>query len=154
MLRRFKKVLGIEGARIELSVKDSYPKASLKIEGQISISSLSDQFINSITIKLLEKYKRGRKKNVLIDEYVIGELVLDQKIKISKNEEQLIDFTLEFVDGESPMDFLAKKNFFYRGIVKAAKFAKGVSSSYRIEATADVKGTKLDPVDTKTVILN
>jgi len=49
------------------------------------------------------------------------------------------------------MDFLEKKNFFYKGVVKAAKFFKGVKSSYRLEATADVKGTKLDPVDSKTL---
>jgi sporulation-control protein spo0M len=153
MLKRFKKVLGIEGARIELLVDERYAKSSLKIKGKINITSLSGQVINSIHIKLLEKYKRGRKKNILIDEYVIGELILPERIEIAKDEMKEIDFTLEFIDGESPMDFLEKKNFFYKGIVKAAKFVKGVNSTYRVEATADVKGTKLDPVDSKPIKL-
>jgi len=150
MLKRFKKVLGIEGVKIELLLEEKYAKSG-KLKGRAKLTSLSDQKVISVDLKLVEKYKRGRKKSQLIDEYSIGALKLDGPIQIAKDEEKIIEFELDYKLGESPMDFLEKKNFFYKGVVKAAKLLKGVKSTYRIEATANVKGTKLDPIDSKEI---
>ncbi len=150
MLSRFKKVLGIEGVKIKLLLEEEYSNTGT-LEGQISLTSLSDQTVKEVSIKLIEKYKRGRKDKQLIDEYPIGQLTLKGPVRISKDEEKILDFSLEYKLGESPMDFLEQKNFFYKGVVKAAKLLKGVKSTYRVEATADVRGTKLDPVDTQVI---
>ena len=150
MLSRFKKVLGIEGVKVELLLDEEYRNTGT-LTGQVLLTSLSDQTVKSISIKLVEKYKRGRKEAQLIDEYPIGQLKLNGPVKIKKDEEKVLDFELSYKLGESPMDFLEQKNFFYKGVVKAAKFLKGVKSTYRIEATADVKGTKLHPADSQVV---
>ncbi len=150
MLKRFKKVLGIEGVKVELVLDEKYKNTGL-LQGQIKLTSLSDQTVKDVTIKLIEKYKRGRKKAQLIDEYPIGKLILEGPIKIAKDEERILDFELDYKLGESPMDFLERKNFFYKGVVKAAKLLKGVKSTYRIEAQADVRGTKFDPSDSKEI---
>ena len=43
--------------------------------------------IENITLKMVEKYSRGRGDNQLINEYPMGELTMNNKINIGKNEE-------------------------------------------------------------------
>jgi hypothetical protein len=49
------------------------------------------------------------------------------------------------------MDVFGDRNAVFKGVASAAKFVKGVKSVYRIEAEAEVKGTALNPFDTKEV---
>ena len=147
MLKRFKKVLGIEGLKISVFVHPIDVKFPETINGSIELNTLTDVIVQNIEIKLIEKYERGRKDNKLIDEMVIGQTVLKGKLKLKKDERKNVDFELKYTMSESPMDALEKENLFYKGFVKLAKLAKGVKSSHRIEATAKVKGTVLDAVD-------
>ena len=43
------------------------------------------------------------------------------------------------------MDEIEDKNIILGGIIKAAKWASGVNSTFRVEGTAKVEGVALDP---------
>jgi len=51
------------------------------------------------------------------------------------------------------IDRFSDQNFLFKGVASAAKLLKGVHSVYRIEAEAEVKGTALNPFDTKEITL-
>ena len=70
MFKKIKNLLGIEGVKIELSCPSELPKTTESIKGKIKLSSKSIQIVEGITIKLIEKYKRGRKESALINEYL------------------------------------------------------------------------------------
>jgi hypothetical protein len=154
MFGSLKKKLGIEGVKIELILIPNIVKSSRTVTGHIKLTSLSDDhLINSINIKLIEKYTRGRGNDRLINEYTLGEITLNEKINISKNDMIEIPFTLQFILGTSEMDKLADKNFLTKGIVSTLKKISGVHSSYSVIAEAAVEGTKLHPMDKKGVEL-
>ncbi len=153
MFGRVKKWLGIEGVKVELDLQEEYSKSEGMIEGKIRFFSQNTQTVELIRIKILERYSRGKEDEQLIDEYDMGQIYLDDPIEIPANEPIEIDFGLPFKLVKSEMDELEEKNILAGGLVKAAKWFRGVKSEYRIEATVKVKGTALDPFDRQTVNL-
>ena len=111
------------------------------------VAALSGLYFGS----LLES--RAKKENQLIDEYLLGDIHLEQKIKVPANETIEIDFSLPFQLMQSEMDEYEDSNIVFGGLVKAAKWFSSVKSTYRIEATAKVKGVALDPFNKKMVEL-
>jgi hypothetical protein len=154
MFGTVKKILGIEGVKLELVIPSEVSKNQKTIEGIIKLTSLSDKnVVDSIHLNFIEKYSRGRGESKLINEYNLGDLVLTQAITISKNDIIEIPFTLRFITGKSEMDKMADNNFLVRGLVSLAKKASAVSSVYTLMAEASVKGTTLSPFDKKVVIM-
>ena len=145
MFGKVKKILGIEGVKIEIITDPSLNLSSEVKEGVIKLTTKTASNIESIHIRLIEKYSRGRAEDKLIDEYVLGETILDEKMSIATDEIIEVPFTLEFVNARSEMDKMSDGNFLLRGPVKLAKWIKKVSSMYRLEAHAHVEGTKLQP---------
>lgn len=153
MLGKLKNILGIEGVKISLVLDDPIMKEEEAVFGYIILSSLSDQTIQSIELKFIERYHRGRKENKLIDEYELGSMIISDTYHISKGEEIKIPFTLPFNHVQSEMDMIGDSNFISKGIVFIAKSLKGVKSEYRLTAKANIKGTTLHPIAKKMVIL-
>ncbi len=153
MLGKLKNILGIEGVKINLLLDDPIMRSEEAIFGDIVLSSLSSQVIQSIELKFIERYHRGRKENKLIDEYELGAMIISDTYHIVKGEEIKIPFTLPYVHVQSEMDKIADTNFISKGIVFVAKSLKGVKSEYRLIAKAKIKGTTLDPIVKKMVIL-
>lgn len=153
MFGKIKKALGIEGVKLQVILPENTAKSSGKVDGHIRFFSQSAQTITAVKVKLVERYSRGKKDDKLIDEYQLGEIYLDQKIKVPANETIEIDFSLPFELMQSEMDQLENSNIVFGGLVKAAKWWSAVQSEYRIEAVAKVKGVALDPFDRKTVNL-
>ena len=73
MFGKVKKILGIEGVKVEVFCDDKISLKSEIIEGEIKLKTKTDSTIEAIHIKLIEKYSRGRNDDKLIDEYVLGE---------------------------------------------------------------------------------
>lgn len=139
-------MLGIEGVKMELLLpEDIYLKDEL-IQGQLRLTSQSNQTVESIEIKIVEKYKRGRGEAKLIDEYLLGSIEMDTHLELDKDEVKLIDFKLPFTKMKSEMDQLEDSNILTGLLVKVAKKLKDVKSTFRIEAKANIKNTKLGPV--------
>ncbi len=151
MLRKVKNWLGIEGVRIEILTAEK--TASNPIKGVLRLHSKSPQFVKEVELKLVEKYVRGRRKNKRIDEYILGEAVVDCQRKIEAEETVDIPFELPYKKMLSPIQDFASKNFLYAGIGKLAEFTKGVKVYHRIEAGADIKGNAVKPLSTIDIIL-
>lgn len=151
MLKKFKDILGIEGVKVEIVCPEVIPNGVDKIDGVLKLTTVREQTVKGIQVKLIEKYARGRKDKRLIDEYVLGEFSSAQKITVLPDEEKLIDFSIEFTRAKSAMDKLQEDNLIYKGIVSLAKLVKKVKSSHRLEGSALVKGTKLNPTVTKEI---
>lgn len=154
MFGAVKKILGIEGVKLEIIVADKISKEAGIISGVIKLSSLSDNNqLENITLTMVEKYYRGRGDNQLINEYPMGELIKKERITLSKNDIVEIPFEMEFIYVESEMDKMAKNNFFTKGLVKLAKKARNVKSEYTLRGEAKIKGTTLNPFDVKLLNL-
>ncbi|NNF36125.1 MAG: sporulation protein [Saprospiraceae bacterium] len=145
MFGKVKKILGIEGVKIEIVTDEVLHLPSEVKEGVIKLTTKTPSTIESIHIRLVEKYSRGRAEDKLIDEYVLGDTILDEVLTIASDEIIEVPFILEFVNARSEMDQMAASNILLRGPVKIAKWIKKVSSMYRLEANAHVQGTKLQP---------
>jgi hypothetical protein len=100
---------------------------------------------------MIEKYKRGRGKNKLIDEYELGAIDLEQDIDVPADTVIEVEFSLPFNLVKSGMESFGDKNFIFRGMAGAASLIKGAKSDYRVIAEAEVKGTVLDPFDSKAI---
>ena len=154
MFGKVKKILGIEGVKLEIIVPDKVSREAGIVTGAVKLTSLSDNnLIESIQLKLVEKYSRGRGESKLINEYIMGTLLKKENITISKNDILEIPFELEFVYIKSEMDKMGESNFIARGLVGLAKKARGVHSDYKLIAEANIKGTTLHPFDSKPINL-
>jgi len=153
MFGKVKKWLGIEGAKMELILPEEIFESAGSVTGKVRFRSMNEQKVIRVNLKLIEKYSRGRKKSKLVDEYVLGEIELTNAFVIPANDPVEIDFSIPFKIVKSEMDEMQDKNIFAAGLVKAAKWASGVSSNYRVEAKAKVEGVALDPFVEKTLVL-
>ena len=153
MFGKVKKWLGIEGAKLELILPEEIFESAGSVTGKVRFRSMNEQKVVSIKLKLVEKYSRGRRKSKLVDEYILGEIELTDTFMIPVNEFVEIDFSIPFNIVKSEMDEMQGKNIFAAGLVKAAKWASGVNSIYRVEAKAKVEGVALDPYAEGDVVL-
>lgn len=154
MFGKVKKILGIEGVKLELIIPEKVNRETGFVSGILKFTSLSDHNrIENIHLKMIEKYSRGRGNSKLINEYTMGELVLREQIDISKNDIIEVPFELEFVFTKSEMDKIQDNNFIASGLVKLAKKIRGVHSEFTVRAEANVKGTTLNPFDVKPIQL-
>lgn len=151
MLRKIKDYLGIEGVKIELQLEEQYKLSDRAVSGKVRFTSQTEKTVESLHLKLIEKYRRGRGDSALIDEYLLGSIDLDLDLKIEAGGSKSYDFTLAFELMKSEMDQMEDANFFLKPFVKLAKSLKKVKSEYRLEASAKIQGTKLDPIDKREI---
>lgn len=153
MLGQIKKMLGIEGVKIFAEVDEPVDLNNGNLKGKIKLITLTDSEVAWIRLRFIEKYTRGRKEGKLIDEYTIGELLLNDTFMLKKDEVIEIPFELPLKNYQSEMDKLQSRNFLASGLVRLAKRIKGVKSEYRLEAEAGVAGTKLSPMFIKEILV-
>jgi hypothetical protein len=151
MFGKVKKWLGIEGVKLELELPEMAFEELGAVSGQIVFRSKHAQTVTSIRVVMIERYTRGRGKEKLIDEYLLGEINLDKRIEVPAEEPIAVDFTLPFEMVKAPIDEFASRNFINKGIAKLAKTFRNTKSEYRIEAEAKVEGTALNPFDRKII---
>jgi hypothetical protein len=150
---KIKDVLGIEGLRVDILTDEQVSKRDEAIEGQLLFHTKSDKIIQTITLNLIEKYKRGRKEEQMIDEYTLSTLTLDVNVKVTEEQPAKLDFSLPINLLQSEMDRLADKNFIAKNLVRVAKKIKQVQSDYRLEAIVEVEGSPLNTVSKRPIIL-
>jgi hypothetical protein len=151
MFGKVKKWLGIEGVKVELMLPEMAFEEVGAVSGQLVFHSKNQQVVKSVNLKMIEKYSRGRGQEKLVDEYLLGEITLQQRIEVPADEPIAVDFTLPFQLQKSNVDEFGEKNFLTGSLVSLAKKLRAVDSVFRIEAEADVEGTALNPFDRKTV---
>lgn len=151
MFGKVKKWLGIEGVKLELILPEELASDSGKLNGSIRFTSLNDQTITYIKVVMVEKFSRGKGEDKLIDEYELGNIELKKEINVPAGKSVDIDFVMPFSQMKSEMDEIQDKNIFFGGIVKTAKWFRGVKSEFRVMAEATVSGVALNPFDKKTI---
>ena len=153
MLGKVKKWFGIEGLKIAVNTEESYKREDKVVDGIILLQAKSDELVQNIRIKLIEKYARGRGQSRLIDEYMMADESLTKEYIVQGETTLEIPFSIKYNEMISQMDRLERRNFFYGGFIKAAKFFKKAKSTYRLEIEASVKGTKFSPFVSQDIIL-
>lgn len=151
MFGKVKKWLGIEGVKVELILPEMVFEQVGAVSGQLIFHSKNTQVVRSIRLKMVEKYSRGRGHEKLVDEYQLGEIIMNKRIEVPAEEPLAVDFTLPFKLNKSNVDEFGDKNFLTGGLVSIAKKLQAVNSEFRIEVEADVEGTALNPFDKKVV---
>jgi len=119
-----------------------------KISGSIRLTSQSDQLIERIYLRMIEKYRRGRGDALLINEYILGEKSIELEKAIQGGSTEDVSFTMSFDQIKSEMDTIQDESIVGKPFVWLAKKLKNVKSEYRLEASADINGTRLKPIDT------
>lgn len=150
MLGKVKNWLGIEGVKMEIETPDRIRLRDGVLKGAILFQSMNERKVTRVRFKLVEKYSRGRGKNKLINEYVLGEMEVNKELEIKTNGILRMDFKLLFTPKISEMDQLGQ-NILLKGPVALAKMIKGANSSYRLEVEAKVPGTALHPFAKKEI---
>lgn len=152
IIKKVKDWLGIEGVKIALTVPETFKLSDQKVDGVYAISSQSDQYLETVTISLKEKYSRGRRKSKLIDEYVLGQMTIAINEPITKDQVVTKEFTIEFDQLTSGIEKWGSRNILYGGLVGVMKVIKNAKSSYTLLAEVSVKGNKLKPYDTVIIV--
>lgn len=132
-------------------MNDEVDRKADKIEGSLLFYSKRKQIVESVNIKLIERYTRGRRKNKLIDEYILGEMDYDKRIEVPEEQFIELEFAMPFEVLKSDMDKLSDWSFLTRGFVEVAKKVKNARSDFRIEVSAEVKGTAIPPLVKKVI---
>lgn len=151
MFGKVKKWLGIEGVKVELLLPEMAFEQVGAVSGKLIFHSKNQQVVRMVRLNMVEKYSRGRGQDKLVDEYLLGEITLNQRIEVPADEPISVDFTIPFQLNRSKVDEFGNRNFLTGGLVSLAKKLQGVNSEYRIEAEADVEGTALNPFDRKMI---
>jgi hypothetical protein len=145
MLNKVKNWFGIEGVKMDIVLPEKINAADGLFSGILVFNSMTEQEVLNVSIKMIERYGRGRGSERLVDEYVLGEYFIDKSLVISPNVATECSFAFSFTYVPSPIEEFAKKNFLFKGLAGIAKKSNKVNSEFRIEAEAKVKGTALNP---------
>jgi hypothetical protein len=151
MFGKMKQWFGIEGVKLELLLPEAVDKSLGEIEGQLRFTSMTDQQVSSAAVRLVERYSRGRGKEKLVDEYMLGEITLHRPVEVPANAEVFVRFKLPFALATSEIDEMGARNILLKGVAGIAKSLRAVKSEYRVEAEAKVQGTRLHPIDKKPI---
>ncbi len=149
MLAKVKQWFGIEGVKVTLLLPETLSAREGVLAGQLRFQSMHPQTVTRVHVALYEKYSRGRGQEKRIDEYLLGETIWTGNLDVPANEPIEMDFSLHFDLLRSEFDTFGERNLLFQGIANAAKALHAVHSEYRVEASASVKGTALDPFDIK-----
>jgi len=153
MLGKVKKWLGIEGVKLELILPEEIDASQGIIQGRVQFYSMHPQRVTFIKVVLIERYTGGRGKDRLSDEYELGAIEMEKVIDIPAHEPVEIDFTLPFNLVKSDVDEFGDRNLLFGGLARVARALNSVSSEFRLEAEARVKGTALHPFDREAIKL-
>lgn len=146
MLGKMKKWLGIEGVKLELALPDKFSPNQGTVEGKVRLYSKNAQTVTGLRLVLVEKYSRGRDEEQLVDEYMLGELIISKVIEVPEEGEIIeVPFSLAFEPMQSDVDAFANRNILFRGLGWLARKTRNAESEYRVEAEAQVKGVGLNP---------
>lgn len=145
MIGRVKNWLGIEGLKVALDVPEVASLRGQLVKGKVQLHSRKKETVDKITIQLIERYRRGRKKDKLINEYVLATLVWEKPLEIPAGQVVEIPFRLEFERYNSPLDDFSDKNWIFKKMAGAVRLAENAHSDFRVEVTARAKSIALDP---------
>ncbi len=154
MIGNIKNWLGIEGLKIEIDMPEEWNTEDQKIGGKLFLFSKRVQHITGLKMKLIERYTRGRGKNKLVTDYVLGEQAVALDMEIQPEQIYEINFDLPFSILQSDVDRMEDWNMLTKYMVNLAKQVKNAHSTYWLEVSAQVDGAAMDPFAKKILLID
>ena len=145
MFSRIKNMFGIDGVKMSIEAPGTLDLTKKELNFNLIVTSKSDLVLDHVTIKLIEKYRRGWGDSKLITEYTLHESFEELDMLISSEDKLVAPLTIKFDYQTSQIERMGK-NRFLRPFVRAALTAKRVRSKFRIEVSAKVKGVRMNPL--------
>ena len=96
MLNKVKNWFGIEGVKMDILLPDDIRSVDGLFSGILVFNSITTQEIVNVNIKMVERYGRGRGPERLVNEYILGDLVIDKSIIIEANVETKLSLAFSF----------------------------------------------------------
>ena len=130
-----------------MEVAPEFDLRSGRLPGRLTVATMRPQTVRALTLRLTERYTRGRGDHRRIDDYLLGELELDRAFSLAAREQVTIPFVLGFAERPNRLQEQLAPLPILGGLVRrAAHLANGVESVYTLTALASVAGVALDPV--------
>ncbi len=145
MFSRIKNMFGIDGVKMSIDAPSTIDLTQNELNFDLIVTSKSDLVLDNVSIKLIEKYRRGWGDSKLINEYLLHESFEELDMLISEEDKLVAPLKINFSYETSQVDRMGK-NWLLRPFIKAALTAKRVQSKFRIEVTAKVKGVRMNPL--------
>ncbi len=149
---KVKQWLGIGGVKLELQIPSTVGKKDTQIQGQLHITSKSDQIVKEIKIIVEEEWQTGRGEEKTRKTFQLGTIKLPG-FEIKTGESKSVEFTVPFELIKSNNDELKEKGGALGALGKLGAFAGGEKSDFFVKADADVQGTAFGPGDRKPIRL-
>ena len=92
MIDKVKQWFGIEGVKVDLILPEVTWISSGFIKGQLQFTWMNEQTVQSVQLKLVEIYTRGRRSNKMTTEYQLGDMTVDKSFIVPAEQPILIDF--------------------------------------------------------------
>lgn len=145
ILAKVKNVLGIGGVKLELTVPTELSRSEGIIQGSMVLTSGSNQQVNSVEIKLEEKWSTGRGEEKTEKTFTLGQQKLSDNFIITAGESKRFEFALPYEMIDSENDRMKGAGGVQKALGSVGSFLDAEKSEYTFSAVADVKGVLLIP---------
>jgi hypothetical protein len=144
MFSFFKNFLHIDSVKLRLNLLEAYPSNVPTLNGEVEIRG-GGQRVESVNIRFIEVYTRGRGDDKRIEEHTLGTWQHTEPFTVAAEQPTTLFFRLPFERLKSNIDAMGERNFLLRPIASLARTLKGVSSEFYLIAEAQVQGASLRP---------
>ena len=143
---KIKQFFGIGTVSVKIDAPATFKTEDGLIKGSVNLTAKSDQVLEYVEIELEEEWTQGRGDDKTEKKFSIGKVKLPG-FEMKSGETKNVPFELVFTYSKSSNEDLAGKGGVLGGLGKMAQFATNEQSSFKLVATADVKGATFDPND-------
>lgn len=144
-LQKIKDIFGIGGVKIAIDCEKQFSRSGNRINGKLILTTKSDKEITGFTVHLKENWQTGRGDSKTTKEFELGEVELSQSFMIKPGETREIPFSLEYSLLKSGNDKLLDGGKVGKALGSIGKFMDAEKSTFRIGASAGVKGNVFPP---------
>lgn len=148
-----KNKLGIGSVSIDFTVPAQVEKASKQVNGNIKLTTKSEQEIVKMEAILEEEFSTGIGDDKKSKTFELGKWTNFDSFTIKPGEVKDFNFTINFEELKSDMDKLSEKGGIMGGLGKGLKFMNQEKSKFTVIVNVDVKSAVLDPTEKKEIKL-
>ncbi|MBK7881226.1 MAG: hypothetical protein WBP33_12465 [Saprospiraceae bacterium] len=145
MIKRIKNWLGIEGPKIKF--QKEVLNDDKQLIGSLSISTINPSTILNVQIVLKEKYNSGRSRHSRNQEFILGEMYINEPFHLGANEQIIIPYSLNYEKVKSGLDKIEDKNLMLKPLTGVIRMIRGTQSTYFLEVLAEIKDSMVPAVD-------
>jgi hypothetical protein len=153
MFGKLKQALGVRTVKVALEIPATAEKEATTLQGSIQLTAQSDQSIEHITVRLIEKYTSGRDAERKTHTYELGKIKLSDKFEMKSGNVKEIKFTLPYERRKSNNDQLKEYGGALGALGKLGAIIDAETAEYHVSAEISVKGAVVSPMDHKNIKL-